>query len=157
MIIKPTAAFLIWKSKQVEIPTYKNGIGNRSNSFPMLWVYNAHEKVDTYTFRYFGTYIYSYLLVQFEWSNIYAVIKLADILFKALFAGYLLTYLSLSVHLFPPIIIVNNFFSESSITLSQMYAEATPYIKENRMNAFYLHQFCIIFQIVGSFIWKFWN
>ena len=27
MIIEPTTAFLIWKSKQVEIPTYKNGIG----------------------------------------------------------------------------------------------------------------------------------
>ena len=27
MIIKPTAAFLIWKSNQIEIPTYKNGIG----------------------------------------------------------------------------------------------------------------------------------
>ena len=26
MIIKPTTAFLIWKSKQIETPTYKNGI-----------------------------------------------------------------------------------------------------------------------------------
>ena len=27
MIIKPTTAFLIWKTKQIEIPSYKNGVG----------------------------------------------------------------------------------------------------------------------------------